>query len=465
MISRFKFKIILGYTGLLFAIIIAILTIISSLLSFQLRQEIDHNLEEKARVVESWIRDDGVVPECGRDFFKTIFENKRIDFFDVINITDRADDKYLLAIGCSENIFYVTEKYINLRTEIDSLAPENMKIETVKLNGLPFSLIALNKPGYSIYIGYELSTITMLRQRIIKIFLTTFPFVVLISIIFVYLFTQKFMSTVDVITATTAGITSKNLTERIPVPPGKDEITNLIVTINAMIDRLEKSFIMIRQFSQDAAHELRTPLTIIRGEIENMMMQKKLSRNNALSFESVLEEIHYLSSIVNKLLLLHSLDTNEDKFSFRRVDISGIVTDMADDARLLAIKKNIAVNFKCDKQLIINGNEDLLGQMIWNLIDNAVKYTGKNGEISINMSASDGKVMVSVKDNGPGIPEDELPKIFTRFYRVEQSHSREIAGSGLGLAISKWVAELHSGEIKVASTPGEGSEFTIILPA
>ena len=464
MISKFKLKLILGYTGLLFVIIIAILAIISSILSFQLRQEIDNNLEGKAKVIESWLRDDVEKPACDKDFFRTIFGNRRIDLFDIINITDRADDKYLLVMSCDNDILYLTEKYENLRAELFSLSPGNMKIQTLNLKDLPFSFIAINKEGFSIYIGYELSTITMLKQRIIRMFLTSFPFVVLVSIIFVYLFTQKLMRTVNVITRTTARITSKNLNERIPIPSGKDEITNLIVTINAMIDRLEKSFIMIRQFSQDAAHELRTPLTIIRGEIENLMMQKKLSRNNALSFESMLEEIHYLSSIVNKLLLLHSLDTNEDKFSFSLVDLSHIVSDMVDDARLLANKKNITVDFEQEGNVVLNGNEDLLGQMIWNLVDNAVKYTPNDGRISLTVSGTEKSVRVSVKDNGVGIPVDELSKIFTRFYRVEQSHSREIGGSGLGLAISKWIAELHKGEIKVTSTLGKGSEFIVNLP-
>jgi signal transduction histidine kinase len=139
-----------------------------------------------------------------------------------------------------------------------------------------------------------------------------------------------------------------------------------------------------------------------------------------------------------------------------------IVNDLTDDAKLLANKKNIKVGYEHTGQLTIRGNEDLLGQMIWNLIDNAVKYTQDNGRIMISLRGTDKSVEVSVRDNGIGIPQEEIAKIFTRFYRVEQSHSREIAGSGLGLAISKWVAELHKGEIKVTCTPGKGSEFIIL---
>lgn len=465
MISKFKLKLILGYTGLLFAIIIAILAIISSILSFQLRQEIDHNLDEKAELIESWLKSEGEPPACDKDFLWSIFKNRRIDLFDVINITDRADDKYLLVIKCGNNIMYLTEKYENMRAELHSLNPPDMKIETRVFKNTPFSFVSINKEGFSMYIAYELSTISMLRQKIIRIFFASFPFVVLISVVFVYLFTQKLMRTINVITSTTASITSRNLNERIPVPSGQDEVTNLIITINAMIDRLEKSFIMIRQFSQDAAHELRTPLTIIRGEIENLMMQKRLSKTNALCFESILEEIHYLSSIVNKLLLLHSLDTNEEKYSFTSVDLVNIVNDLVDDAKLLATRKKITVVYEHQGRLKVRGNEELIGQMIWNLIDNAVKYTPEKGRIMIALKDTDTGIKVSVSDNGIGIPEQEISKIFTRFYRVEQSHSREISGSGLGLAISKWVAELHKGEITVTSTPGKGSEFTVRLPA
>jgi len=464
MISKYKLKIILGYTGLLFIIIVTILGILSSILSYQLRQEIDHNLKEKVRRIDSWLSEGNEAPPCNRDFFRAIIDNRRIDLIDLLNITDRADDKYVLFISCTDETIYLSKKYENMQEQIRELDLDNMKIATVQLEDIQFSFSSIQKTGYSIYLGYELSIITALRTRIIRIFFASFPFVVLASVLFVFSVTQRLMKIVHTVTETTARITSKNLNERIPIPSGKDEISNLIITINAMIDRLEKSFIMIQQFSQDAAHELRTPLTIIRGEIENLMMQKSVSKGTAVSFESILEEIHYLSSIVNKLLLLHSLDTDEKKFSFTSLNLSGIIGDIVEDARILSAKKKISISLEAENNLMAVGNEELIGQMIWNLLDNAIKYTPEKGKIGVQVKKTDSRAEITVADTGIGIPPESVSKIFTRFYRVEQSHSREIAGSGLGLAISKWIADLHKGEISIHSRVNKGSEFIIHLP-
>ena len=193
-------------------------------------------------------------------------------------------------------------------------------------------------------------------------------------------------------------------------------------------------------------------------------MQKKLSKSNAVSLESILEEIHYLSSIVNKLLLLHSLDTNEEKYSFKVLDVGSIVHDLVDDARILARKKNIGIQLQGSGKFPVNGNEELVGQMIWNILDNAIKYTPAKGKVWIRTEKQDQNVIVAIQDTGIGIPQEAWSKIFTRFYRAEQSHSREVVGSGLGLAISKWIAELHKGSISVQSQVDNGSTFTVTLP-
>ncbi len=464
MVSKYKVKIILGYTGLLFVIIIAILGLLSIILSYQIREEIDSNLKEKVKKIDSWLGEERHPPPCNREFFRSIIADRRVSIYDILNITEMADDKYLLFIRCNDETMFISGKYENLEEDMFGLKVGEYKIETVVLGGTRFSVSAIHNTGYSIYIAYELSTIKALQERIMRLFLFSFPFLILASILFVFLFTQRLMRTVRTVTETTAGITSRSMNERIPIPSGKDEITNLIMTINAMIDRLEKSFIMIRQFSQDAAHELRTPLTIIRGEIESVMTQGKITKSIFDSLESILEEIHYLSSIVNKLLLLHSMDTDEKKYHFVPLNLKEIIRDLVEDARILSAQKDIEINMESLSDLKINGDEELISQMIWNILDNAVKYTDPGGMIGIRTEKSDSNILIVIKDTGIGIPHDSISKIFTRFYRVEQSHSREVTGSGLGLAISKWIAVLHNGDILVNSKLNEGSEFTIVLP-
>jgi len=220
---------------------------------------------------------------------------------------------------------------------------------------------------------------------------------------------------------------------------------------------------MVQQFSHDAAHEIRTPLTIIQGEVEEIIDKTKTKGGNN-QLERILEEIQYLTSIADKLFLIHTLDTDAIEYHFKKVDLTRITNEVASDTEILSSEKNIDVKIKIDKDVEIEGNDELVTRLLWNLIDNAVKYSKPKGSIEIILQKRSSEAVLIVKDRGIGIPEKDLDKIFDRFYRVDKSRSRELGGSGLGLAICKWIIELHNGSIEVASEIDKGSQFIVTFP-
>ena len=464
MISKYKLNIIYWYTGLLTFVLVLIFGLLLSILKLQLRKEINTNLSEKIEWIDRVLRDTEEPPSPRRGFLDYIVGRRYYDFYDVREHTDVVDEKYLLFVYCSDRLMYSSEYYQDLEPHLRRYELESNAIHTIEILDKQFSMKAIYKVGYTVYVGYELSRIHSLQSKILIIFLIMFPFAVLLSVLCGYFVTQRSLKVINTIDRTAARITSKNLKERIALPGGRDEVTHLIVTLNSMIDRLEKSFTMAQQFSQDAAHEIRTPLTVVRAEIESMLEKNACPSDITKSMESILEEIQYLSSIANKLLLIHSLDTSEIEYNFTEVHLSGLLRDTFEDAQVLAADKGISVELKYSEDVVLQGNGELLIRLFWNIIDNAIKYTPEKGRVTISLATEENNAVLAVTDTGIGIAKKELSSIFDRFYRIDKSRSRELGGSGLGLSISKWIVELHHGTIEVTSALGKGSTFTIILP-
>ncbi len=462
--SRYKLKIILWFTGLLTIVLIAVSVSLYTLLGYQLRHETDKNIRDKIEKINRILRTSEEPPPCDRRFFGDIIAEERNSFWDIREYTDIVDDKFILAIYCGNNLMYLSEKYKQAKTSMHHFEIKYNHTSTELLANIPFSMASIEKTGYTIYVGYELSTIRSVQKRILEVMLFIFPFGVILTIVCGYFVTQRSLKDIGTITHTTSSITSRSLSERIPIPSGKDEITQLILTLNSMIDRLEKSFIMVQQFSHDAAHEIRTPLTVIRGEIEELLKDEQCPEDISNTMESILEEIEYLSSIADKLLLIHSLDTGEIEYHFTDVNLDKIIAEIYEDACVLSTEKQLTIELEKNDPVVIKGNEELLVRLLWNLIDNAIKYTLPSGKVTLSLLEKGSTAIVRVKDTGIGIPKKEIPKIFDRFYRVDKSRSRELGGSGLGLAICKWIVELHHGEIHVKSRANHGTQFEVVLP-
>jgi signal transduction histidine kinase len=231
-----------------------------------------------------------------------------------------------------------------------------------------------------------------------------------------------------------------------------------------MIARLETSFSRTRQFTSDASHELKTPLAILLGELEIALRRPLTVDEYRATLISCLEEVERLTSVVEGLLELSRADAGQVGRRFEQVRFSRLVEEICDDVQILAEAKRITVITNVQPDIQLDGDPVRLHQALLNVIENAVKYTLETGRVDVTVAADQRKVSVIVTDSGIGIDADDIPFIFDRFYRVDKARSQRVRGTGLGLAIAKWVVDAHDGSIAVASTPGVGSTFTIMLP-
>jgi len=231
-----------------------------------------------------------------------------------------------------------------------------------------------------------------------------------------------------------------------------------------MIARLEEAFQKQRQFAADASHELRTPLAIIQAESSLALDKKRTQVEYRRSLELVSQEVSYMSDIIGKLLLLARQDAGSEPLNFQEVNVRDLFTELSSDLEALAQEKGVAFNLGPMDNLTVKGDRFKLRQLFLNILDNAIRYTASGGTVSSSLVRKNGSAFVSISDTGMGIPAEDLPFIFDRFYRVDKARSRTDGGMGLGLAIASSIAKLHGGDIEVESQVGKGSTFYISLP-
>lgn len=292
-----------------------------------------------------------------------------------------------------------------------------------------------------------------------------------------YLMAWRALAPIDAITRTARKITAKDLSLRLDLQNVDDEVGRLARTFNEMLGRLDDQFQKERQFTADVSHELRTPLTVIRSAADIALRDPNPTMEKCrAALLNVRDEASRLSHIIDDLLFFARADFRQMKLNVAPVDLSTLLGDVFDyGVRLASLKE---IDIECApatarlQTYIVNGDRVQLMRMFRNIVDNAVKYTPHGGRIKIEMKVEDDSIHVMISDTGPGIPEEELPRIFDRFYRVDSSRSRAASingmdmtsGIGLGLAIAKTIAELHGGSIAARSRLGEGSTFEVILP-
>lgn len=254
-----------------------------------------------------------------------------------------------------------------------------------------------------------------------------------------------------------------DLSRRIQLSPGRDEVHELADTFNEMMGRLERSFDAERQFTSDASHELRTPVTVILAECE---MAEKMPEDTEAVQESVTEihkQARKMSELIGKLLAYTRLEQGTRRIDREKLDLSGLVEDVCEEQRTVAVR-NITIECEASHDVLVNGDVALLISLVQNLVTNAVKYGKDGGHVWVKVYSEGSKACVSVCDDGIGIGEEDLACIWNRFYQADRSRSDESRGIGLGLSLAQQIARLHGGRITASSRPGEGSEFIFSMP-
>jgi len=250
-----------------------------------------------------------------------------------------------------------------------------------------------------------------------------------------------------------------DLSRRIPMQGAvQDDVGDLVVSVNQTLERLESLFTSQQRFLADVSHELRTPLTVIKGNVD---LIRKFKEADEDLLNSIDQEAGRLNRLVSGLLMLAQAESGKLPLNFARVELDLLLTEVFTETRVLAGSK-VKVHLNDIDEAILNGDRDRLKQVILNLVANAIQYTPQGGEVFLSLKRISDQARIIVRDTGPGIPAEDLPFIFDRFYRAEKSRTRsKTSGFGLGLSITKWIVEQHGGQIKVESKEGEGTTFVI----
>lgn len=306
----------------------------------------------------------------------------------------------------------------------------------------------------------SLESVENSTDRLLKIMLVGGIFAVVISVVLGNWLSGRALRPMSKITETAQGIVAaEDLSRRVPHDGLQDELGSLITTINEMLSRLEKLFNTQRRFVADVSHELRTPVTAIQGHVE-LMRRIGSDPDSLIAIES---ETKRMARLVGDLLLLAQADVGRLPLNITDVELDTLLLAVYNQAKVLN-QKNIQIALGNLEPIIVKADSDRLKQLLLNLVTNALKYTSEGDKLILSLETQDDYVEISVADTGVGIPPEDLPHIFNRFYRVDRSRTREAGGTGLGLAIAKWIAEAHHGNLSVVSEDGEGTTFVLRLP-
>lgn len=252
-------------------------------------------------------------------------------------------------------------------------------------------------------------------------------------------------------------------TSRIQIPAGQEEMSALANAINSMLERIDRGYQAQARFVSDASHELRTPISVIQG-YANMLDRwgKDDPEVRQEAINAIRAEAASMGTLVEQLLFLARGDNNTQVVRKQCVDLSDLADEVYRETQLLETGR--VIQSAIQPGILFWGDPGLFKQALRILVDNGVKYTPEGGSVTIRLRAEEGWIRLSVTDTGAGIAQEELPRVFERFYRADQSRARETGGTGLGLPIAKWIAARHNGWIEVVSKPEVGSRFTLLLP-
>jgi heavy metal sensor kinase len=449
-IKTFRLRLTLFYTGAVVLIIAAFCFLLYRQYEGQLLDRVDAQLMATAReLIVSEIK-----PKTLTRDQEIIIKTKQ-EYFQIVNYNGE-----IIITSLSQNQQWPLDKQMMLKA-----FQGNPQYETVKFMGGDYRTIYFPVNTESIVrVGKSLDETGQTLAGLRRLLILFSPFVLVICSIMSWLFAGWALNPVLEIKNIAEQIRRGRMRGRIEAGLKGRELGELAVIFNDMLQSIQRSVEMQKRFVADVSHEIRSPLTALRGSIEVALRRRRSAEDYENVLETSLADVIRLSRITDDLLFLTRADNNILDLRRQWFELGPALSSIVERLGHKAVSAGVSLVEDYRVDLEVYGDTFLLDQAFSNLVENAIKYTPRGGKVTVTTEEKESSVMVTVSDSGIGIPEDDIPHLFERFYRVDKERSRRAGGTGLGLSITEWIVKAHKGTISVKSTPGSGSSFIVALP-
>ncbi|MCR4417879.1 MAG: ATP-binding protein [Ignavibacteria bacterium] len=420
-----------------------------------MRKELDHSLIKQAETIYNFVQKSDInLADFEAD---SIYASPDELVYDLIFEALAYNPKNtFVQIKVKDKIVFKTANLVsttfNFKDQKEGL--ELFDYNDPNLSDYLIRVVNFKKKEYNITVAYPLDLIYSTLNNLLQLYILIFPFSLIISFVVGAFLSFRALARIDKIINRTEEIDAYNLNAYLEGEDASDEYGRLVRTLNNMLKRIKSSIEYMNYFTVSASHELKTPLTILRGELELALKSTKSNEEYLEIIKSSYEETMRLINIIDRLFLITKLDNSIINLNISPIDLTNLLNRVVNDFSFLLREKKIKVKYNLDTNddLFINADGELLKQLFINLLDNAIKYSYPETEIVINCKKTpENKVRFEIINQSEHIPEDVLPHLFERFYRVESSRNRGLGGIGLGLSIVKQIVDLHKFSINLKS--------------
>lgn len=317
--------------------------------------------------------------------------------------------------------------------------------------------------GY-LLVAMGINEAKLLLDYLMWIMLLSFPVMVGVIVIISRWFGTSIVRPISSLMATADHISRENLDERVPLPGKTDELRQMSVTVNNLLDRLQELILREQTFAADVAHELRTPLAVVKGTLEVLIRQPREPQHYETKLKYCIAEINRLNGLVDQLLMMAKYESGGEKLRLAEIDVGQCMAGALERLEIYSQSKRIVFQLNFVQDATVSSDLYLLSTVLENIVSNAIKYSPEEAVISINVLGESEKIKVSVQDHGPGMTQEQVAKIFDRFYRAETDSGAKTKGFGLGLALVRRLADLLKIDMSIKSALGEGTLFGLLIP-
>ena len=418
--------------------------------AWSLRQELIENLDKDIKAE-------------AHDFFIAL-KQQRVDWRDRRSVEALFDQsKRLRYLEIRNDAGHVLYRSQELEKGPAFLMPRIPK-QNIAWNGRALRFGVFHQDGIVLGIGSETKEITETFAQLLLAYVVVLPMVIVAVGFGAWWIARRAVAPVEAIAAQAETISVSDLHQRLPASSSQDEIAHLTSVLNGMFDRLQRSFDQVARFTSDASHELKTPLALMRAEAESALNAPNSAPDQRELCANVIKQCLQLSQIVDGLLFLSRADNRHLALEQETVDLTSLVRELREDAEILALPLNLALQCNLPSELRVRGDRRLLSRALMNLIDNAIKYNRAGGAVVISALVHRETAVLTIRNNGDGIFGEAKEKVFDRFYRGDSLSGDVAAGHGLGLSIAREIARAHNGDVTLLRSDRQWTEFCMTLP-